>query len=87
MDHSNRTHEYKFRVDNKNFSSEQPRLTGAIIKAMAGVEPSYGLFLEGHGKDPDRQISDTDIVDLSEPGREEFHSVPPATYGGVTCPQ
>jgi hypothetical protein len=73
---------FKFSVDNKPLESEHAHLTGAQIKALAQVDPTYGLQLEGHGHDPDRFITDSDLVDLSKPGREHFHAVPPATYGG-----
>jgi hypothetical protein len=72
---------YKFTVDGRNFESEQPILTGAQIKAKASVDPSFGLFLEGHGHKPDEQIADNQKVDLSEPGREKFYTAPPATFG------
>lgn len=72
---------FKFSVDNRPLESDRPVLTGVEIKALAGVDPSFGLFLERHGKDPDLQINDGDQVDLREPGRERFYSVPPATFG------
>jgi hypothetical protein len=72
---------FKFMVDNRPYETEQQVITGAQIKATAGVDPSFGLNLQGHGQDPDRKIADGDSVDLSEPGREHFYSVPPATYG------
>ncbi len=73
---------YKFFVDGKPFETESKYLSGAQIKAIAGVDPSYGLFLEEHGADkPDKQISDTQSVDFAAPGVEKFYSVPPATFG------
>lgn len=72
---------YKFAVDGRPFESEQPILTGAQIKAKASVDPSFGLFLEGHGHHPDEQIGDGQKVDLREPGREKFYTAPPATFG------
>ncbi len=72
---------YKFTVDGRHFESDQPILTGAQIKARASVDPSFGLFLEGHGNKPDEQISDGQTVDLREAGREKFYTAPPATFG------
>lgn len=72
---------FKFMVDNKPLESDDAMLTGAQIKARAGIDPTFGLFLEGKGKDADQSISDNQTVDLSEPGREHFYSAPPATYG------
>ncbi len=74
-------HPYHFSVDGKQFSSEVPVLTGAQIKARAQVDPSFGLFLEGHGNNPDRQIADGESVDLRAPGVEKFYTAPPATFG------
>ena len=72
---------YKFTVDDRNFESEQPVLTGAQIKARASVDPNFGLFLEGLRNRPDEQISDDRTVDLTKPGREKFYTAPPATFG------
>ena len=72
---------YKFTVDGRNLESEQAILTGAQIKAKASVDPSFGLFLEGHGHKPDEQITDNQNIDLREPGREKFYTAPPATFG------
>lgn len=74
--------EYRFQVDDgKPVSTNEPIVTGAKIKALAGVEPKYALFLEGKGKEPDTQIYDDTKVDLREPGLERFYSMPPATFG------
>lgn len=72
---------FKFLVDDKPLESDQPVLTGAQIKALAKVDPSFALFLEGRGNEPDRQIADGEAIDLSEPGRERFYTVPPAVMG------
>lgn len=72
---------YPFAVDGRPYQSTTPTLTGAQIKAIAGIDPSYGLFLEGRGSDADRQVSDGDTVDLSVPGRESFYGMAGATYG------
>lgn len=73
---------FRFTVDGKPFETEEPRQTGAAIKLIAGVEASFGLFLEGRGqKHADRQIADNEVVDLSAPGNEEFYTSPAATFG------
>jgi hypothetical protein len=72
---------FKFSVDGRPFESARPDLSGAQIKAIASVDPSFALFLEGHGHAHDQQISDAQQVDLSEPGREQFYTAPPATFG------
>jgi hypothetical protein len=72
---------YDLTVDGKKLSSAQPVLSGSDIKLLAAVPGDYGLFLEGHGKNPDQQIADSQTVDLREPGKESFYTAPPATFG------
>ena len=73
---------YKFKVNDQVFETEQSVQSGAQIKALAQVDPSYQLFLEIPGESkPDRQIGDTDQLNLAEPGIEKLYTVPPATFG------
>jgi hypothetical protein len=75
---------YKFSVDARPFESDTPVLSGAQIKAIASVDPSFLLYLEAHGGAPDQQIADGATVDLrTTHGREQFYSSPPATFGGA----
>jgi len=75
---------YKFSVDTRPYESEAPVLSGAQIKAIASVDPSFLLYLEAHGGAPDQQIADSAMVDLrTTPGREQFYSSPPATFGST----
>jgi hypothetical protein len=73
---------YHFYVDAKRYETDKSSLTGAEIKAQAGVTPTYQLFLEEEGDHPDRAISDGETVVLKE-GEEtrHFYAVPPATFG------
>lgn len=73
--------EFKFSVDGRRFETPQERLTGLQLKAIAGIDPSFALFLEGRGHGSDRQIGDGDTVDLAAPGNEAFYATPPAIYG------
>lgn len=73
--------EYKFSVDSRSFETEHAQLTGLQLKALASVDVTFGIFLEAHGNDSDRQIGDGEVVDLSKPGNERFYTTPPATYG------
>ena len=84
MSHTSDKHpEFHFKVDGKEFQSPEPRQTGAALKAIAGIDPTFGLFLEGRGSThSDRQIADNEVVDLSAPGNEEFYTSPAATFGG-----
>ena len=73
---------FKFFVDNKEYEWSKPTITGAEIRVVAGIAPTYQLFLEAHGeKKEDRQIRNDDIVNLKEHGVEKLFSVPPATFG------
>lgn len=74
--------EHHFFVDAKRYETDKPSLTGAEIKAIAGITPTYQLFLEEEGDRPDRAISDGEAVELK--GGEDtrhFYAVPPATFG------
>ncbi len=69
-----------FFVDAKKYETDHTALTGAEIKAIAGVSPTYQLFLEEEGEKPDRAISDGEAINL-EHGTKHFFAVPPATFG------
>lgn len=73
---------FKFFVDEKQYEVEDSSISGAQIRAVAGVDSSYQLFLEEHGHDQsDRKVELTDVIDLTAPGVEKFYTVPPATFG------
>lgn len=72
---------FKITVDGKHLESTESRLTGLQIKALAGVDTNFGLFLEGRGQAADRPIGDGEILDLESHGKETFYTVPPANYG------
>lgn len=71
---------YHFFVDNKKFDTDQTALNGQEIKALASVPGNYQLFLEEHGNDPDRVISDGEYLSMENPPKH-FYAVPPATFG------
>jgi len=77
--------DFFFFVDNVKYETEKSTLTGAEIKAMiTGFDPSYQLFLEGPGDDPDELITDSKSVSLEkEKGPRRFYTVPPANFGRV----
>lgn len=72
-----------FFVDTVKYETDQTTLTGAQIKALIpNFDPSYSLFLEGPGDDPDQPIADDTSVPLEkEKGPKRFYTVPPATFG------
>lgn len=72
--------QFHFFVDAKRYETTHESLTGADIKKIAGVTPTYQLFLETEGDTPDKPISDGEAVNLKgEP--KHFFAVPPATFG------
>ena len=73
---------FKFKVNDKEFEVATPTITGAQIRLLAEIPPTYQLFLEVPGdKKEDRLIGDGDSVNLAEPGIEKLYTVPPATFG------
>ena len=76
--HGNRPKTFKFTVDDKQFESSEETLTGAQIKAIAGIDPSVALFQES-GPGPDKQISDSTVLDLKT--HHHFFTMPPAKMG------
>jgi hypothetical protein len=77
-----RLKQYKFKVNDMEFAVDEPTITGAQIRQIAQIPPSYQLFLEIHGDSKeDRQIGNDDVVNLAAPGIEKLYTVPPATFG------
>lgn len=75
---------YKFFIGKDKYETNQPKLTGAQIKAFApDVVPGTKLSLEGHGNDPDRIIADEEWVAMDDRhgGPRRFTLVPPANFG------
>lgn len=66
-------------VDGQMHKVASPSLSGAQIKALAGKDLSYQLFLEQKGGAADQQIPDQQAV-LLENGMH-FYTMPPATFG------
>ena len=74
--------EFHFYVDAKRYETEKSSLNGAEIKAIASITPTYQLFLEEEGDQPDRAISDGEAVELKRGEKtRHFYAVPPATFG------
>jgi hypothetical protein len=66
-------------IDSKLYKVDQVRMTGAQIKALAGLDGTYQLFLEETGDKPDRQINDSEVVDMKN--GLHFFASKPATFG------
>jgi hypothetical protein len=74
--------EFHFYVDAKLYETDKSSLTGAQIKAIAQITPTYQLYLEEEGDQPDRAISDSEAVELKRgEDTRHFYAVPPATFG------
>lgn len=70
-------------VNNKAVHATGESLTGAEIKKLAGVPAEYELFLVhepgGGGQQPDRQVSDTESLQLHN--GMKFRAIPPGNQG------
>ncbi|MFC3068925.1 multiubiquitin domain-containing protein [Phenylobacterium soli] len=76
---------YEYFVDNVRYTTDQPALTGAQIKAKVPDWPAgYGLLLDPPGEHgEERLIADDEVVRFDEGhGHLHFTRVPPASYGG-----
>jgi Multiubiquitin len=68
---------HKILINDKEYVVEAKTLSGAQIKALAGIPAEYQLFLEQPGED--RPIPDATSVKLHD--GMKFYSLPPATFG------
>ena len=55
---------YHFFVGGNRFETDKAFLTGTEIKALAGVRAEYQLFFRDDVNSPDREVRDTQAVDL-----------------------
>ena len=70
-------------VDNVKYEWEHATITGAQIKArIPDFDPTFSLFLENPGPEPDQLIADDTSVSLEKDhGPRRFYTAPPATFG------
>lgn len=66
-------------IDAKRFEVEQTTMTGAQLKALASIDPSYQLFLEMQGHDDDKLIGDNESVSIKS--GLHFFAIPATTFG------
>lgn len=60
---------YHFFVDATKYETDKTSLTGAEIKAMLpGFNPTYQLYLEQPGDEPDKPVSDGEAISLDPAG-------------------
>jgi hypothetical protein len=73
---------FKVLVDRKPHDWNEPFITGAQIKELAGVDQAaYDAWQDVPGPE-DILVGDTDKVDLREPGRERFFTGKKTTTEG-----
>jgi hypothetical protein len=73
--------QYKIIIDQKPHEWGEQFITGLEIKKLAGVDPSYGVWQQLPGPN-DPEVSDTQKVDLSQPGTEKFFTGKKTTTEG-----
>ncbi len=73
---------FKFTIDGHQMECGKAPISGAVLRRLANIQPSYALYLEVRGGQ-DREISPTDIIDLSKPGIERFITVLEQTTEGA----
>lgn len=61
----------KIMIDQKPYDWEKDTITGAEIKQLAGVDASYGVWMQLPGPE-DPPVADAESVDLTQPGRDRF---------------
>lgn len=73
------TKKFHFWMDARRFSSDQERLTGAEIKAIAGTNRLYPVYRDTGPHFSDHEpVWDGVLVDIDG---EHFYALIPATYG------
>ena len=84
LKHDKQHHEkakYFFSLDGNKYEVETSSIHGADVRAKLPPEKAgYAIFLEAHGGEPDKQITDAETFSL-EKHPLCFYSVPPATFG------
>lgn len=77
-------HEITIFIDAVRYKTDKTSMTGAEIKALAGINAQYQLYLEETGDNPDKPIADTEALALKED--MHFYALPPTTFG-ATLPE
>ncbi len=62
---------YHFFVGGNRHETDKPFLTGSEIKTLAGVVATHQLFFRDDVNAPDREVRDTQAVDLIPRGEED----------------
>jgi hypothetical protein len=71
---------YLLIIDGQRYEVDLPELTGLQIRALAAIDPAYGLVLESaDARGYDRMIEDADVVTLED--RPVLFCRPPTAMG------
>ena len=72
-------HEITIFIDAARYQTNKTSMSGAEIKALAGINAQYQLYLEETGDTPDKPIADAEALALKED--MHFYALPPTTFG------
>lgn len=76
---------FRIIVDHQPYEWKKPTISGVEIKALVGVDASYGVWQDLAGPD-DPPVADNQQVDLTKPGVERFFTGRKTTTEGWECP-
>lgn len=68
-------------IDRKEYTVHENEMTGAQLKALAGIPETNLLFLEVHGPGEDEPIANDKLVHLRD--GEHFFDMPQGNFGSV----
>jgi Multiubiquitin len=74
-----KNHTVKIQVNKTHYEAPSDTMTGAQLKALAGIPAGNKLFQEEPGKQADRVIGDSDAVTLHN--GDKFYDLPPGVVG------
>jgi hypothetical protein len=77
----NAANEFDIMLDGQPVRVTGPTISGAQLKAAAGRDAVYQLFLESSGNEPDQLIADQQALVIND--RMQFYTVPPALMGNL----
>lgn len=72
-------------IDHQEYTVHEDEMTGAQLKALAGIPEANLLFLEVHGPGEDEPIQNDTVVHLRD--GEHFFDMPPGNFGDWTHQQ
>jgi hypothetical protein len=66
-------------IDDNHYKVHTEEMTGAQLKALAGIPEANLLFLEVHGPGDDELIQNDTVVHLHD--GDHFYDMPPGNFG------